>query len=678
MRIVILTGVFYFVFPCIAYIAGDTSRVVLTQDDFLHKHAAVYATYDDFINRRPLKGSWERRHHPNIYTHEQHRYEECILTSPIARDESQYRVVMELRKFNNSIYDFWPRSFRLRPWSDAVQRLQDRTILFLGDSLQKFQASSFACQLAASSPTESLPLIWAHHIFNEGAEMETKRQPSFCARLETLGSVVCWWSSGKARGRQLGVAYRVSCVTMNLSPRDLVVASTGVHYKHPNYFRDDILNGRMIYDKQNFKMLELEAFSLRKSSEELRWVCPHVVWRETAPQFWPNGFYPANVVNTIDKPDRRVEMCAPWRTTLRDTYNMSHDVSGILLEKKRKNDIIDRQNSLNRAVDDLNSREAKQYNYYNTVLLGALWKEMHGYEIDIPVLSTFWATASQTMPNLQLELTSQAWHQPYDCTHFTVVGNVYSFWNQLVLTEFIAFEDTYFERKSEKKTLSAKSTGSVMDTMTDQARDAVEALGLSPPSLKTLKIRYDEVLKSRGQKMNKDDFAEEFRHADVRKLRLFIDELFSMLDLDGNGNLEFGEILVAVASFGTYSDEQVQRLCVDTVQRVAGTARVSKEQREPEFQCQSSQSSLQAILQSFLYPQSLKYFPIDAWPRCRSLDCRWERAKLLLSINQTKANLNNNEKPKPFLIPSAFMDVASAGSHARWKILQLLDPKSWR
>ena len=160
MRIVILTGVFYFVFPCIAYIAGDTSRVVLTQDDFLHKHAAVYATYDDFINRRPLKGSWERRHHPNINTHEQHRYEECILTSPIARDESQYRVVMELRKFNNSIYDFWPRSFRLRPWSDAVQRLQDRTILFLGDSLQKFQASSFACQLAASSPTESLPLIW--------------------------------------------------------------------------------------------------------------------------------------------------------------------------------------------------------------------------------------------------------------------------------------------------------------------------------------------------------------------------------------------------------------------------------------------------------------------------------------------------------------------------------------
>ena len=56
MRIVILTGVFYFVFPCIAYIAGDTSRAILTQDDILHNHAAVYATYDDFISRRPLKG----------------------------------------------------------------------------------------------------------------------------------------------------------------------------------------------------------------------------------------------------------------------------------------------------------------------------------------------------------------------------------------------------------------------------------------------------------------------------------------------------------------------------------------------------------------------------------------------------------------------------------------------
>lgn len=662
----------------------------LTKLDILRRreYNTAYATYSDFTKRSPLRGSWSRRVAGDKREEmELIRYEECILTSPIAMDESQYRVRQELRKFNQTVFEFFPLDFRLRSWEDeATRRLGNRTILFLGDSLQKYQAVSFACQLAASSGSgELLPLYWAHHAFNEGADMETKRQSSFCARFEVTQSVVCWWSSGKARGRQLGVAYRAACVVMHLSPRDLVVASTGVHYKHPTYGKSPSNSpgsASAVFDHANMRMLSMEATSLRKTSAALRWVCPHVVWRETAPQFWPDGFYPANVVNSAEHPDSRVEQCAPWRVANAANAAANADADG---QKDHRENIL-RRAALDKAVNDLSSREATQYNYYNSVLLRSLWGKTQPSETsDLPVLNIFWPTSTRTMFNLNLELTAQALRQPYDCTHFTMVGNVYRFWNQLVLTEFIAFEDSYGGGGAPKKKKDDEAASPRLPSLvaghlvtTDTERDAIEALGLSAPSIKEARRHFDALLASNGGVMSKSTFRILLtrRSTSIRPCPLS-DGLFDSFDLDKSNVLEFGEILVGVATFGTYTDQQVRRLCSDitSITDLEVKNQVDFFPTYTDCDCNAVRK-MQAALQEFLFASSLKYFPVDTWPRCRDLDCRWERANVLLQINQSKANFNNNERPKPFVIPRKFLDAAEVKAHSRWDIKELLSPRA--
>jgi hypothetical protein len=663
---------------------SETHLLAPSLHEFRNNVPSAYAVYNDFVKRRPMHGHWARRPRDKRSDNEFGRYEECILSSPIAMDDSQYKVFRELRKFNQSVWDFMPADYRLRTFDEAPRRLSNRTILFLGDSLQKYQASSFACQLAAASPSQRLPLAWAHHVFNEGAEMETRRQPSFCGRLESIGSVVCWWSSGKARGRQLGVAYRVACVLMRLSPRDIVVAGTGVHYKHPTYRgQPSDPAARPLVDGVNLRALRLEADTLRRASESLRWVCPHVMWRETAPQFWPDGFYPANVVNSIEKPDSRVEQCAPWRVP----YDESTAPDLPFHKGPPRALIVARAKAVDRAVGNFATKEAGQFNYYNRVLLSALWNHpSEPADTDIPVLSIFWATAIRTMHDMRLELTEQAWRQPYDCTHFTMVGNIYRFWNQMVLTEFIAFEDSFGGgarlpapvRPGKPIAIPREHlfAGHVVTTLTE--KNAIDALGLSAPAIKALEIRYDAVENSK--KINGHFGAKEL-HKFLGGLTggfpdscvPFAQGLFKMFDSDESLSLDFGEALVALATFGTYTKTAAQRLCSDIISMKQFDEPTKKQSPTP-CDCSAGARQAQKGVQDIFLPLTSKYFPIEAWRRCQTLSCRWERAQLLLQVNQSKANFNNNEKPKPYLLPAKFVDATKLESHPRWDFTKLLNP----
>lgn len=89
------------------------------------------------------------------------------------------------------------------------------------------------------------------------------------------------------------------------------------------------------------------------------------------------------------------------------------------------------------------------------------------------------------------------------------------------------------------------------------AREAVRALCLTQRQLRKLKLRFEKVDIDQTGKV---DISEFFEMLDEERTPLS-NELFALIDLDGNGSIEFDEFVNVLMTYCMYSKEDILRFC---------------------------------------------------------------------------------------------------------------------
>lgn len=91
------------------------------------------------------------------------------------------------------------------------------------------------------------------------------------------------------------------------------------------------------------------------------------------------------------------------------------------------------------------------------------------------------------------------------------------------------------------------------------ARQAVEALELQPWHLRRIRRRFDEIDVDNSGNIS----AAEFLEATGASRSTFTDKLFAMVDLDGNGTIEFEEFVSVIAMYCMFTKNEILRFCFD-------------------------------------------------------------------------------------------------------------------
>jgi Ca2+-binding EF-hand superfamily protein len=91
------------------------------------------------------------------------------------------------------------------------------------------------------------------------------------------------------------------------------------------------------------------------------------------------------------------------------------------------------------------------------------------------------------------------------------------------------------------------------------ARQVAEALDLQPWHLRRMRRRFDDIDVDRSGNVS----AAEFLEATGASRSAFTDKLFAMIDLDGNGTIEFDEFMSVIAMYCMFTKNEILQFCFD-------------------------------------------------------------------------------------------------------------------